>query len=115
VKVPNADCAVVQREKISEYLLSPIHRHGRGKAVFFRKFGFADTEWNVFAAALLRHVDQHDVQKIEDSPFGRRYTVEGGMGTPDGRTPIVRSIWFILNGQTIPRFVTAYPLGRKTR
>ena len=115
MKLPNADRAVVEREKITEYLLSPMHRHGRGKADFFRKFGFGDADWNGFASALLRHAAQHEVKKIEDSAFGRRYTVEGEMGTPDGRAPTIRSIWFILNGETIPRFVTAYPLGRRTQ
>jgi len=113
VRLPNYDRAVIPREKVLEYLLSPTHRHGRGKAQFFRKFGFSDAGWDAFAAALLRHAAQHDVKKIEDSPFGKRYTVEGEMGTPDGRTPSIRSIWFILSGDTIPRFVTAYPLGRR--
>src|SRR5438552_2975819 len=34
---------------------------------------------------------------------------------PMARAPTIRSIWFILNGETIPRFVTAYPLGRRTQ
>jgi hypothetical protein len=33
------------------------------------------------------------------------------MATPDGRTPLVRSVWFIDTGTEIPRFATAYPLG----
>lgn len=115
MKLPNADYAIVQREKITEYLLSPVHRHGRGKAAFFRKFGFRETDWDAFASALLRHAAQHHIKKIEDSLFGRRYTVEGEIGTPDGRAPTIRSIWFILSGETIPRFVTAYPLGRRTQ
>jgi uncharacterized protein DUF6883 len=72
VKLPNHDRAVIPREKILDYLLSPTHPHGRGKAQFFRKFGFSDAGWDAFAAALLRHTAQHDVKKIEDSPFGKR-------------------------------------------
>jgi hypothetical protein len=113
--MPNADRAVVKPEKITHYLLSPMHRYGRGKATFFRKFGFTEADWNAFASALLRHAVQHDVKKVEDSVFGRRYTVEGEMATPDGRAPTIRSIWFILNGETIPRFVTAYALERRTQ
>jgi hypothetical protein len=32
------------------------------------------------------------------------------METPDGRKPVVRSVWFIEHGSQTPRFVTAYPL-----
>ncbi|MFQ5612045.1 MAG: DUF6883 domain-containing protein [Anaerolineae bacterium] len=45
-------------------------------------------------------------------PFGTRYVVEGPMPAPDGRTPLVRSVWFIETRGQIPQFVTAYPLSR---
>jgi hypothetical protein len=31
---------------------------------------------------------------------------------PDGRTPTIRSVWFIETGEEVPRFVTAYPLAK---
>jgi hypothetical protein len=40
VKLPNADQARVEREKITEYLLSTSHPDGRSKAEFFSRFGF---------------------------------------------------------------------------
>lgn len=36
------------------------------------------------------------------------------METPDGRTPFVRSVWFVKNAEDITRFVTAYPPGRSS-
>jgi hypothetical protein len=36
--------------------------------------------------------------------------VEGPLLAPDGRSPNLRAVWFIDNGQDTPRFVTAYPL-----
>ena len=33
--------------------------------------------------------------------------------TPDGRDPLVLAVWFIRSGEEIPRFVTAYPVGRR--
>ncbi len=32
------------------------------------------------------------------------------MQMPDGRTPLVRTIWFLRSEETTPCFVTAYPL-----
>jgi hypothetical protein len=40
VKLPNAERAIVEREKITEYLLNPTHRYGASKARFFADFGF---------------------------------------------------------------------------
>jgi hypothetical protein len=32
------------------------------------------------------------------------------MIVPDGRAPMVRTVWTIDEGQTLPRLITAYPL-----
>jgi hypothetical protein len=62
------------------------------------------------AVALLNHARDYDVVKEEPSPFGVRYVIEGAIAAPDGRAPLVRTVWFIDTGRDAPRFVTAYPL-----
>jgi hypothetical protein len=113
MKLPNQAQASVPEEKITAYLLSFIHRDGRHKAAFFTRFGFALDAWETLAMALRQHAADHEVAKVEDSPFGTRYVVEGTITAPDGRTPVIRSVWFINTGQDTPRFVTAYPLERE--
>lgn len=103
------------REKITNYLLSPAHRDGRSKAAFVIRFGFSASDWEVFAAALNRHAIAHDVISIEESLFGKRYVIECIMPAPDGRAPVIRSVWFIANGEDVPRFATAYPLKWRNR
>ncbi|MBI1928016.1 hypothetical protein HYR99_27710 [Candidatus Poribacteria bacterium] len=115
MKLPNYEHAVVPKAKITEYLLSPTHRDGHSKAELFMRFGFSASAWEELATALLRHAADHEVSKIEGSPFGVRYVVEGILYAPDGRTPAIRSVWFIETGEHIPRFVTAYPLERGKR
>jgi hypothetical protein len=110
MKLPNHERAAVPKSKIVGYLLSDSHAIGRHKAVFFKAVGFSEENWSEMATALLRHAAEYDIAKIEDSPFGMRYVVEGIMATPDGRTPWVRTIWFIDTGADAPRFVSAYPL-----
>jgi hypothetical protein len=112
MKLPNGDKAQIPESKIIGYLLSLAHEDGRSKAVFFIGYGFSPSDWNTLAFALQEHAVQCDVTSIEDSPFGKRYVVEGQIGTPDGRTPLIRSVWFIESGEEIPRLVTAYPLRR---
>jgi hypothetical protein len=93
-------------------LLSLTHEDGRAKARFFRRFGFSRSNWEVLATALIDHADRHTVLAIEDSPFGKRYVIEGQIDAPDGRMPFIRSIWFVETGEEVPRLVTAYPLRR---
>lgn len=92
MKLPNVDKAIIRREKIVDYLLSPTHRDGRGKGGFFASFGFTLAEWDKLAEALRRHAMDNEVSKVEATPFGARYTVEGELTAPDGRRPRVRAV-----------------------
>jgi hypothetical protein len=40
MRLPNAEHVIVDREKITEYLLNPAHRSGASKARFFGQFRF---------------------------------------------------------------------------
>ncbi len=110
MKLPNVAEALVPADKITGYLLSPAHRDGRHKAAFFIGSGFALDAWQPLAAALRKHATDHEANKVESTPFGTRYIVEGTMETPAGQTPRIRPVWFLETSQKIPRFVTAYPL-----
>lgn len=111
--LPNYEEAVVAESKIVDYLLSPTHRDGRAKAAFFSRYGFTPESWQIMADTLRRHAAEYPVTKVEPSPFGTRYVIEGKIDTPDGRKPSIRSIWFVASGETQPYFVTAYPLKRR--
>jgi hypothetical protein len=110
MKLPNVDKAIIRRAKIVDYLLSPTHRDGRGKAGFFTRFGFTADAWEMLAEALRLHATECDIVKIEVTPFGTRYVIEGALNAPDGRRPQVRVIWFIEMGSDTPHLATAYPL-----
>ena len=52
MRLPNAEKTLVEREKITESLLSTTNPSGRSKAFFFLRFGFSADSWEVFAEAL---------------------------------------------------------------
>ena len=110
MKLPNAERAFVPGRKITHYLLSTTHRDGRHKAEFFRSFGFKLIAWEGLASALLSHACQNEVFETVVTPFGRKYVIQGTLAAPDGRSPKVRGVWFIANGEDIATLVTAYPL-----
>jgi|SRR6266851_2807791 len=108
--IPNADQAIVDDRKITHYPLSSDHPAGRAKAAFFRRFGFRPSAWRRLRDALLAHARSANVVVINDTRFGKKYTVEGPLPTPSARTPQVRSIWFVPIGETAARLVMAYPV-----
>lgn len=115
MKLPNSARAVIPSRKITAYLLSFTHIDGKSKAEFFTRFGFRAENWEQLALALMTHAAENEIVTTERSLFGMRYVIEGIMKCPDGRTPEVRSIWFIEDGENVPRFVSAYPLKRRPK
>ena len=111
--LPNADQAIVEEAKITEYLLSSDHPDGRGKADFFNRFGFRREAWQVLADALRQHGAAYPVAKSAQSAWGTRYSVDGELNCPDGRRPRIRTVWIVedlgLGIEPVPRLITAYP------
>lgn len=110
MKLPNAEHASVEDAKLLGYLLNPKHPHGTHKAHFLGRFGFGRENLEQLRAALLEHGECHDVARISETGYGPRYAVEGVLRTPDGRDPLVRTVWQMDKGEVAPRLLTAYPL-----
>lgn len=109
MKLPDADKAIVEREKIVTCLLNAAHPDNDGKARFFFALGFNEEDWGLLAAALRKAAENHDVSKLMASPHGTKYIVDGRIETPGGKTPLVRAVWIVNVGLKAPRLVTAYP------
>jgi hypothetical protein len=107
--VPACDRATIDPAKVHRYLLSPTHPVGRSKALFFGRFGFDAGNPDALIRALLSHVRDTPVAATDTSPYGTKYRVEGPLPSPDGRNPRVGTVWMILSGESVPRFVTAFP------
>ena len=110
MKLPNFQAALVEPAKLTDYLLSPTHPVGRTKAKFFTRVGFSSDSWEVLRDALVFHASAFEVANVEAGGYGVGYAVDGPLTTPSGRTPRVRTVWFVETGRPEPRFVTAYPL-----
>ena len=68
--LPNAHLALVEREKITNYLLNPEHRYGASKARFFAEFGFEIQGWETLAEALREHGRGHEVSNTRQTALG---------------------------------------------
>ena len=110
MRLPNANVAVVEREKITEYLLNVEHRHGASKARFFAEFGFRLQKWETLADSLREHGRAYEVARTRQTFWGPRFELDGELTVPDGRAPRVCTGWQLDDGEIAPRLITAYPL-----
>ena len=109
MKLPNANKAMVEPEKIVDYLLNRAHPDNSGKAVFFEALGFRRKEWKTLAAAFLALARQAAVAQNMKSPHGQKYVIIGRTESPGGKSPLVKTIWIVDRGVETARLVTAYP------
>ncbi|MBN1190877.1 MAG: hypothetical protein JXA46_14070 [Dehalococcoidales bacterium] len=111
MRLPNTVKAIIDAEKIRDYLLSPTHPVGQFKSAVFYELGYSQENWETFEENLRNLILSCDVEEVEETRYGRKFIVEGPFTGPSGRTMQIVTVWIILNGDSIPRFVTAYPGG----
>lgn len=102
----------IASDKITRYLLNPLHPRGRTKAAFFVAFGFDETRPDELAQALFRHIHSAD-SAITTAPhplgYGLNVKVIGPLRAPDGRVPMVQALWLVNPTSSEASLVTAYP------
>ena len=109
MNLPNSHLALVEREKLVDYLLNAAHPDNGGKAAFFLGRGFTPEAWPRLAQSLATVAASFPVVKNVASAHGHKYIVDGELAAPDGNKARVRTVWIVDAGQTTPRLVTAYP------
>lgn len=109
MKLPKYEKAVIDNEKILNYLLSDTHPVGKFKAKFFRSLGFDEKNANLLKNGLLQIFSDGTVTKTINTPFGVKYIIEGFLPTPVGKSVNIVTVWIIERGEDFPPFVTAYP------
>ena len=113
MKLPNSRLAVVSRTKVVGYLLDDSHPRGRSKAAFFRRIGFDPADPRLLEDELMRLARENDVLLSTETEFGVRYVIDGWVFSPAAARAEIRTVWFVDQGEEIPRFVTAHPVRRR--
>jgi hypothetical protein len=109
MKLPHSNEAIVERQKITDYLLEAAHPDNGGKALFFVQLGFKIEQWETLAKALKTLAIESEVTTIHESTHGKKYVIIGPIQSPGGKTPTVKTIWVVDKNQNAARLVTAYP------
>jgi hypothetical protein len=103
-----AAAAIIPADKLRDYLLSSTHPIGRYKSALFRSLGYAQEQWQLLDRDLRTRL-KNEAQPSGASEYGQKFAVRGRLSGPNGNSAGIVTIWIILTGQTVPRFVTAYP------
>ena len=107
-RLPGAGRVEIEDRKVRGYLLSRTHPVGRFKARLFAAIGFKEGTAEAFVAEVRRIAAEGEVVGIEDTEFGRKYTVHGELAGPRGAA-WVSTIWIQERGKAHVRLVTVRP------
>jgi hypothetical protein len=108
MKMPSREHAVVELEKLTEYVLSPEHPRGKHKARVFQ----AACGFTIENAELLRQQlpaaarDGEATERVADQ-YGRRFVIEWNVVGPTGEATAI-SAWIVRHDEDFPRFVSAF-------
>ena len=110
MKVPNAERAVVEIEKLRDDCLNPDHWRGRHKArVFLSSCGMTAEHAHNLRDVLLHAALNCEAELGEEDDHGQRYVIDLEVTGPTGTAP-VRSAWIVRHQEDFPRFVSCYVL-----
>lgn len=109
MSLPNAQTAHIDRSKVEGYLLSPSHPIGRFKYAFFLSLGYTPKAWERLRDDLLAIAGENNTLPGNPSTFGQKFEVDGILSGPNGSAARIRTVWIVLAGESVPRFVTAFP------
>ncbi|TLD42068.1 MAG: putative adhesin/hemolysin precursor [Candidatus Jettenia ecosi] len=110
MKIPNADCAVVDIRKLRDYCLNSLHDEGKHKARLFESvLGITADDAEQLRNIILQIVKTHEAKLGRRDEYGQRYTVDFLLEWK-GKQAKIRSGWIIEHNSNIPRMTSCYPL-----
>ena len=103
----NADRAIIEEQKLRDYLLNPDNPNNGGKWRVFFAIGYRPESWEILETDLRQ---QHLTQEAEFSratPHGDRYKIAAVLHGPRGSANI-ESVWQFDVGSEVARLISAY-------
>lgn len=109
-RLPHGDEAILDIRKIKDYCLNPVHPRGRHKARVFREalnLQGKDASW--LRAVLLEAARSGKAVQVGEDAWGTYWRLDVTVRR-QGKTAVVRTIWIVRTGDSVPRFVTCWVL-----
>jgi hypothetical protein len=109
-RLPHGDQAILDMRKIEGYCLNPSHPRGRHKARVFREvldLQRSDASW--LRGALLEAARSAESFRDGEDAWGTHWRLDANLRR-QGKSAVVRTIWIVRTGESVPRFVTCWVL-----
>jgi uncharacterized protein len=107
--IPDADQALIPKEKLYDYALSPAHPTGRHKArVFQSALGIDRSDWEYLRDQILARIQEAEVREVKTASFGFLYGVPMLIEGLNGETHEVFTAWIRDSDTDPPRLTTLY-------
>ena len=106
MRLPHSDEAVLDIRKIEDFCLSPSHPRGRHKARVIREaidLQRGDAAW--LQDALLEVARSSEASRVAADAWGTQWRFDATIRR-QGKSAVVRTIWIVRTGESVPRFVT---------
>lgn len=109
-RLPHGDAAIFDLRKIADYCLNPSHPRGRHKARVFRDaLGLKQSDAVWLRDAVLGAARSNEALMMFEDDWGRHWRLDATIER-QGRHAVVRTIWIVRTGESVPRFVTCWVL-----
>jgi len=109
-RLPNSDEAVLDIRKIEDYCLSASHPRGRHKARVFREaLELQRSDAARLRDVLLETARSGEAFQVAADAWGTHWRLDATIKR-QGKSTVVRSIWIVRTGESLPRFVTRWVL-----
>jgi hypothetical protein len=112
MKLPNAENAVVDIEKLRDYTLNPNHPEGKHKArAFLEKLGLERNDADLLRQLILEAILKTEATEQKATEYGRRFVLDFELQRGVGMvlySAVVRTAWIIRNDEDFPRLTTCF-------
>ncbi len=110
MKLPHAERAVVDIEKLRDYSLNPEHEKGKHKTRVFRAaMGFTPKDAERLREMVLAAIVTNEAQVNSPNAYGQRLAVDFEADGVRGKV-MIRSTWIIRDNEDFPRLTSCYVL-----
>ncbi|MFL6211243.1 MAG: DUF6883 domain-containing protein [Pyrinomonadaceae bacterium] len=112
MKLPNADHAVIDIEKLRDYCLNPAHPEGKHKArVFLAALGIKAEDAERLSKLIREAILIEEATEQSSTPYGRRFIVDFQVKWEEKLVVTlvtIRTAWIIRNDEDFPRLTSCF-------
>jgi hypothetical protein len=113
MKLPNAEKAFIDIEKLSGYCLNPNHDQGKHKARLFSSIsGLTENDAERLKKKLLKVAADYEAEPDGEDQYGKRYIIDFRMKTIKGQATVHTS-WILRKNENFVRLTSCYILKKK--